>query len=163
MSRTGRRSTRRSSASSRHATPNTLFSDDGTTVDQQVAALLRGAWPPDGSRPPLTVAVAESCTGGLLSARLTELPGSSDYFKGAIVAYSNEVKIAQAGVPPSLIERHGAVSQEVAEALADGARTHLEADLGVGVTGVAGPGGGSEEKPVGARVDQRRGGPARSG
>jgi nicotinamide-nucleotide amidase len=131
----------------RHA--DTLFSDDGTTVDQQVAALLRGAGPPDGSRPPLTVAVAESCTGGLLSARLTELPGSSDYFKGAIVAYSNDVKIAQAGVPPESIERHGAVSQEVAEALADGARTHLEADLGVGVTGVAGPGGGSEEKPVG--------------
>jgi nicotinamide-nucleotide amidase len=131
----------------RHA--DTLFSDDGTTVDEQVASLLRGAGPPERSRPPLTVAVAESCTGGLLSARLTELPGSSDYFKGAIVAYSNDVKIAQAAVPPELIERHGAVSQEVAEALADGARTQLEADLGVGVTGVAGPGGGSEEKPVG--------------
>jgi nicotinamide-nucleotide amidase len=65
------------------------------------------------------------------------------------VAYSNDVKVAQVGVPPELIERHGAVSQEVAEALADGARTHLEADLGVGVTGVAGPGGGTEEKPVG--------------
>jgi nicotinamide-nucleotide amidase len=120
---------------------DTLFSDDGSTVDQQVAARLRA----DG----LTVAVAESCTGGLLAARLTELPGSSDYFKGAIVAYSNDVKVAQAGVPPELIDRHGAVSQEVAEALADGARSRLEADVGVGLTGVAGPGGGTEEKPVG--------------
>jgi nicotinamide-nucleotide amidase len=123
----------------RHA--DTLFSDDGSTVDEQVAAELRA----DG----LTVAVAESCTGGLLAARLTEPAGSSDYFKGAVVAYSDEVKIAQAGVPPELIERHGAVSQAVAEALADGARAALQADVGVGVTGVAGPGGGSEEKPVG--------------
>jgi nicotinamide-nucleotide amidase len=120
---------------------DTLFSDDGSTVDQQVAARLRA----DG----LTVAVAESCTGGLLAARLTELPGSSDYFKAAIVAYSNDVKVAQAGVPAELIERHGAVSEEVAEALADGARSRLEADVGVGLTGVAGPGGGTEEKPVG--------------
>jgi nicotinamide-nucleotide amidase len=127
----------------RHA--DTLFSDDGRTVDEQVAGMLRG----DGSRPPLTLAVAESCTGGLLAARLTELAGSSDYFKGAIVAYANDVKVAQAGVPAELIERHGAVSQEVAEALADGARCRLEADVGVGVTGVAGPGGGTEEKPVG--------------
>ncbi|HWX98283.1 MAG TPA: competence/damage-inducible protein A [Solirubrobacteraceae bacterium] len=123
----------------RHA--DTLFSDDGTTVDEQVASRLRAER--------LTLAVAESCTGGLLAARLTELPGSSDYFRGAIVAYSDDVKVAQAGVPGELIERHGAVSQEVAEALADGARERLEADLGVGVTGVAGPGGGTEEKPVG--------------
>ena len=123
----------------RHA--DTLFSDDGSTVDVQVAARLRA-----GGQ---TVAVAESCTGGLLAARLTELPGSSEYFKGAIVAYDNDVKVAQAGVRQELIDRHGAVSQEVAEALADGARTRLESDLGIGVTGVAGPGGGSEEKPVG--------------
>jgi nicotinamide-nucleotide amidase len=123
----------------RHA--DTLFSDDGTTVDEQVAARLRA----DG----LTLGVAESCTGGLLAARITELPGSSDYFKGGIVPYANEVKVALAGVPAELIERHGAVSQEVAEALADGARTQLEADIGVGVTGVAGPGGGTDEKPVG--------------
>jgi nicotinamide-nucleotide amidase len=131
----------------RHA--DTLFSDDGSTVDQQVAGLLRGSPAPEGSTAALTVAVAESCTGGLLAARLTELAGSSDYFKGGVVAYSNEVKIAQAGVAGELIERHGAVSQEVAEALADGARSRLEADVGVGVTGVAGPGGGTEEKPVG--------------
>ena len=131
----------------RHA--DTLFSRDGSTVDQQVAALLRGSRPPRGSRPALTIGTAESCTGGLLAARLTELPGSSDYFKGAIVAYSNEVKVAQAGVASELIERHGAVSEEVARALADGARAHLGVDVGVGVTGVAGPGGGTAEKPVG--------------
>jgi nicotinamide-nucleotide amidase len=123
----------------RHA--DTLFSDDGSTVDEQVAALLRAGG--------LTVAVAESCTGGLLAARLTELAGSSDYFNGAVVAYSNDVKVAQAGVSPELIERHGAVSGEVSEALAEGARSQLHADVGVGITGVAGPGGGTEEKPVG--------------
>ncbi|HWD10528.1 MAG TPA: competence/damage-inducible protein A [Solirubrobacteraceae bacterium] len=127
----------------RHA--DTLFSDDGSTVDQQVVALLRG----DGSRPTRTVATAESCTGGLLAARLTERPGSSEYMRGAIVAYANDVKVHAAGVPAELIERHGAVSAEVAEALADGARAQLGADLGVGITGVAGPGGGTEEKPVG--------------
>jgi PncC family amidohydrolase len=123
----------------RHA--DTLFSDDGSTVDEQVAAMLRA----EG----LTLGVAESCTGGLLAARVTELAGSSDYFKGGIVVYANEVKVALAAVPAELIERHGAVSQEVAEALADGARTQLETDVGVGVTGVAGPGGGTEAKPVG--------------
>jgi nicotinamide-nucleotide amidase len=131
----------------RHA--DTLFSRDGSTVDEQVAALLRGSRPPDRLRPALTIGTAESCTGGLLAARLTELPGSSDYFKGAIVAYSNDVKMAQAGVASELIARHGAVSEEVARALADGARTHLGVDVGVGVTGVAGPGGGTAEKPVG--------------
>ncbi|HWW91348.1 MAG TPA: competence/damage-inducible protein A [Solirubrobacteraceae bacterium] len=123
----------------RHA--DTLFSDDGSTVDEQVARMLRASHQ--------TVAVAESCTGGLLAARLTELPGSSDYMKGAVVAYSDEVKVALAAVRSELIERHGAVSQEVAEALADGARSQIGAELGVGVTGIAGPGGGSEEKPVG--------------
>jgi nicotinamide-nucleotide amidase len=127
----------------RHA--DTLFSRDGSTIDEQVAALLRG----DGSAPRRSIATAESCTGGLLAARLTELPGASDYVKGGIVAYSNEVKVSQAGVPPELIDAHGAVSQEVAEALADGARVRLGADVGVGITGVAGPGGGTEEKPVG--------------
>jgi len=127
----------------RHA--DTLFSDDGGTVDDQVADLLRG----EGSHRPRTVATAESCTGGLLAARLTDKPGASDYVKGGIVVYSNEAKIAQAGVPAELIERYGAVSAEVAKALAEGARTRLGADVGVGVTGVAGPGGGTEEKPVG--------------
>jgi nicotinamide-nucleotide amidase len=123
----------------RHA--DTLFSKDGSSVDDQVAAaLLRGA---------LTIATAESCTGGLLAARLTDPPGASEYVKGAIVAYANDVKVAQAGVPADLIERHGAVSAEVAEALADGARDRLNADVGVGVTGVAGPGGGTPGKPVG--------------
>jgi nicotinamide-nucleotide amidase len=123
----------------RHA--DTLFSDDGSTVDDQVAELLRGK--------AQTVATAESCTGGLLAARLTEKAGASDYVKGGIVVYSNDAKIAQAGVPAELIERYGAVSAEVARALAEGARTKLGADVGAGVTGVAGPGGGTEEKPVG--------------
>jgi nicotinamide-nucleotide amidase len=139
--------------------PDTLFSSDGSSVDDQVAALLRGTAPgahaagdrarAGDARGPLTIATAESCTGGLLAARLTDPPGASEYVKGAIVAYSNEVKVAEAGVPEELIEVHGAVSQEVARALAEGARSRLGADVGVGLTGVAGPGGGSEEKPVG--------------
>ena len=124
---------------------DTLFSEDGRTIDEVVADLLRG----DGSRPALTIATAESCTGGLMAARLTERAGSSDYVKGGVAAYSNDVKVALAGVEGELIDRHGAVSQEVAEALADGARTRLGADVGIGITGVAGPGGGSPEKPVG--------------
>ncbi len=97
----------------------------------------------------LTVAVAESCTGGLLLGRLTDRPGSSAYLRGGIVAYANEVKEELAGVPAELIEAHGAVSQEVAVALAEGARRVVGADIGIGVTGVAGPGGGTDEKPVG--------------
>ncbi len=131
----------------RHA--DTLFSRDGSTVDEQVAALLRGSHPPDDSHPRRTIATAESCTGGLLAARLTELAGASDYLNGGIVAYSNDAKVSQAGVPRELIDTHGAVSEEVARALADGARARLGADVGVGITGVAGPGGGTEQKPVG--------------
>ncbi len=116
-----------------------LFSEDGSTVDEQVASLLSGQ----------TVAVAESCTGGLMAARLTERAGSSEIFAGGVVAYSNQVKVALAGVPQELIDRHGAVSVEVAEALADGAAERFGADYGIGITGIAGPGGGSEEKPVG--------------
>jgi nicotinamide-nucleotide amidase len=123
----------------RHA--DTLFSDDGSTVDDQVMALLRGK--------SQSVATAESCTGGLLAARLTEKAGASNYVKGGIVVYSNDAKLTQAGVPAALIDQYGAVSAEVAEALAEGARIKLGADLGVGVTGIAGPGGGTEEKPVG--------------
>ena len=123
----------------RHA--RTLFSEDGSTIDEQVAELLRSAR--------LTIATAESCTGGLLAGRLTELAGSSDYVLGGLVVYSNEAKIKLAGVDPQLIERHGAVSTEVAEALADGAIAALDANVGVGITGIAGPGGGSEAKPVG--------------
>ena len=120
---------------------DTLFSEDGSTIDEQVAALLR-----EGG---VTIAVAESCTGGLLTGRLTDLAGSSEYVLGGLVVYANEAKVALAGVDPALIERVGAVSTEVAEALADGARERLGADVGVGITGVAGPGGGTEEKPVG--------------
>ena len=121
----------------RHA--DTLFSEDGSTVDEQVAALLAGR----------TIAVAESCTGGLLSARLTDRPGSSAYFAGGVVAYSNEAKSSLVGVDPELIAVYGAVSNEVAEALADGAIEQFGADVGVGLTGIAGPDGGSELKPVG--------------
>jgi nicotinamide-nucleotide amidase len=119
-----------------------LFSDDGSTVDEQVADLLRGP-------PPRTVAVAESCTGGLMAARLTEQPGSSEYFAGGVVSYSNEAKRDLLGVDAALIEQHGAVSLEVAEAMADGALARFEADTAVAITGVAGPGGGTEAKPVG--------------
>ena len=116
-----------------------LFSEDGSTVDEQVAALLAGH----------TIATAESCTGGLLAARLTERAGSSAHVLGGVVIYSDEAKVAQAGVPAELIKAHGAVSPEVAVALADGARERFGADYGVGITGIAGPGGGTEEKPVG--------------
>jgi len=96
-----------------------------------------------------TIAVAESCTGGLLAERLTSLPGSSVYFVGGIVCYSNELKTSLVGVPAELIETKGAVSSEVALALADGIRRRTGAALGVGITGIAGPGGGTAEKPVG--------------
>ncbi|HVF78519.1 MAG TPA: competence/damage-inducible protein A [Solirubrobacteraceae bacterium] len=125
--------------------PGTLFSDDGTTVDEQVFLLLRG----DGRSPVQTIAAAESCTGGLLTARLTERPGSSDVVRGGLVVYSNEAKVKLAGVDPALIERDGAVSERVAVALGDGARAALDADVGVGITGVAGPGGATPDKPVG--------------
>jgi competence/damage-inducible protein CinA-like protein len=121
----------------RHA--DTLYSRDGTTVDEQVAGLLEGR----------SVAVAESCTGGLMAARLTDRGGSSAYFPGGVVAYSNEVKVSLVGVDQALIERVGAVSTEVAEALALGAVSRFDSEFGVGITGIAGPGGGTEEKPVG--------------
>jgi nicotinamide-nucleotide amidase len=121
----------------RHA--DSLFSTDGTSVDDQVAALLRGR----------TVAFGESCTGGLMAARLTDRAGSSEYVAGGVVAYSNGAKASLLGVGAELIERHGAVSPQVAEALARGAAERFDADVGVGITGVAGPGGGTEDKPVG--------------
>ncbi len=123
----------------RHA--DTLFSTDGATIDEQVAALL-------GERG-LTIATAESCTGGLLAGRLTDRAGSSAYVLGGLVVYSDEAKSALAGVDPALVKRVGAVSEEVAVALADGARERLGADVGVGITGIAGPGGGTPDKPVG--------------
>jgi nicotinamide-nucleotide amidase len=123
--------------SERHG--QSLFSTDGTSIEEQVAALLEGR----------RIAVGESCTGGLLAARLTDRPGSSDYFAGGVVAYSNEAKIELLGVPAELIEEHGAVSEEVAEALAAGAIERFGADVGIGLTGIAGPDGGTPEKPVG--------------
>jgi nicotinamide-nucleotide amidase len=117
----------------------TLFSEDGSTIDEQVAELLAEH----------TIAVGESCTGGLMAARLTERPGASAYVAGSVVAYSNEAKVSLLGVDPELIERHGAVSPEVADAMADGALARFGADVGVAITGIAGPGGGSEDKPVG--------------
>jgi nicotinamide-nucleotide amidase len=123
----------------RHA--DTLFSTDGDTVDLQVAKMLREQrW---------SIAVAESCTGGELATRLTGPAGASEYVKGGIVVYADEAKIALAGVERKLIEEHGAVSEQVARALAEGARARMDAEVGVGVTGVAGPGGGTEQKPVG--------------
>jgi len=118
-----------------------LFSEDERPVAELVLdeCRLRG----------LTLATAESCTGGLVAELLTAIPGSSDVFLGAIVAYSDQVKVEQLGVPAALIEEHGAVSAEVARAMADGARRHLGAAIAVAVTGVAGPDGGTPEKPVG--------------
>ncbi len=118
-----------------------VFSTDGSTIDDQVVAALRERG--------LTIATSESCTAGLLSARLTEAAGSSAWLRGGAVVYSNEAKQHLVGVPAEMIERHGAVSEQVAVALAEGARRELRADLGVGITGVAGPGGGTAEKPVG--------------
>ncbi len=97
----------------------------------------------------LTVATAESCTGGLVAHVITEVPGSSGHFRGGIVAYSNEVKSAELGVPADVLRAHGAVSAQVARAMADGVRASLGTDLAVAVTGIAGPDGGTESKPVG--------------
>jgi nicotinamide-nucleotide amidase len=116
-----------------------IFSEDGSRVDDLVAQLLAGR----------RLATAESCTAGLLAARLTERPGSSAYVAGGVVAYANEAKVELLDVDPRLIEEHGAVSEPVAEAMAEGALNRFEADTAVAVTGIAGPDGGSEEKPVG--------------
>ncbi len=115
------------------------YSESGETIGEVVVKRLEGR----------TVAVAESCTGGLLAGRLTERPGASEYFKGGVVSYSNEAKSELLGVAPELIEAHGAVSPEVAEAMADGALERFGADVACAVTGIAGPDGGTEEKPVG--------------
>jgi nicotinamide-nucleotide amidase len=116
-----------------------IFSEDGSRVDDLVAQLLAGR----------RIATAESCTAGLLAARLTERPGSSAYVAGGVVAYANEAKVELLDVDPRLIEEHGAVSEPVAEAMAEGALKRFEADTAVAVTGIAGPDGGSGEKPVG--------------
>jgi nicotinamide-nucleotide amidase len=116
-----------------------LFSLDGETIDSQLASLLQGR----------RLGLAESCSGGLLAARITDLPGASTYFAGSVVAYSNGAKADLLGVDPALIEAHGAVSPEVAEAMSRGALQRFEADVAVSITGIAGPDGGTEEKPVG--------------
>jgi nicotinamide-nucleotide amidase len=118
-----------------------LFAEDERPVEELVLDLCRQRG--------LTLATAESSTGGLVAARLTSVPGSSDVFLGAVVAYANEVKVSELDVPAEVIERRGAVSAETAAALAAGARARLGADVAVAVTGIAGPGGGSAEKPVG--------------
>ncbi|MGA2482684.1 MAG: competence/damage-inducible protein A [Candidatus Acidiferrales bacterium] len=118
-----------------------IFATEAITLDEVVARLLtlNGA----------TIAVAESCTGGLLAQRLTSIAGSSSYFLGGVVCYSNELKSAWVDVPAEIIQAKGAVSAEVARTLAEGIRRRAGSSLGVGITGIAGPGGGSEEKPVG--------------
>jgi nicotinamide-nucleotide amidase len=118
-----------------------VFSTDGRSVDDLVADRLRAAG--------ATLAVAESCTGGLLGARLTERAGSSDYFLGGVISYTNQVKMNQLQVPAGLLAKHGAVSEEVAGAMAEGVRTATGADYALAVSGVAGPAGGTIAKPVG--------------
>lgn len=118
-----------------------LFARDGETIDELVGSLLAAG--------PRTIALAESCTGGLLAARLTDRPGSSAYVLGGVIAYADEAKRAVLGVDPEVIRRHGAVSAECARQMAAGARQVLGSDWALAITGVAGPGGGSPEKPVG--------------
>jgi nicotinamide-nucleotide amidase len=118
-----------------------IFSRKGETIEQIVSYLLQMR--------SMTLAVAESCTGGLLAERITSLSGSSRYFLGGAVVYSNELKTQFANVPKALIDKHGAVSREVAASMAEGIRKRCLASYGVGITGVAGPGGGTEQKPVG--------------
>ncbi|MDF2823495.1 MAG: competence/damage-inducible protein cinA, partial [Mycobacterium sp.] len=121
----------------RHA--ETVFSTDGALIDDQIAALLAGR----------TIATAESCTAGMLAARLADQPGCSAYLLGSAVTYADSAKIELVHVDPALIEQHGAVSEPVAEAMAAGALQRFGADTAVAITGIAGPGGGTEEKPVG--------------
>src|SRR5262249_13432432 len=125
----------------REALGSYVFATDERSAAELVldAARARGA----------TLATAESCTGGMVAAELTAVPGSSDVFLGAAVTYSNQLKHDMVGVPEEVLARHGAVSAEAAAAMADGALTRLGADVAVAVTGIAGPGGGTEEKPVG--------------
>ena len=118
-----------------------VYSVDGRALEAVVGDLLRERQ--------LTVAIAESCTGGLLASRLTDVPGSSDYVDRGVVCYSNQSKTDLAGVPEALMREHGAVSEPVAQALAEGIRSSAGTNVGIGITGIAGPGGGSPEKPVG--------------
>jgi nicotinamide-nucleotide amidase len=121
-----------------------IYSSDGRSLEAVVGELLRSGR--------LTIAAAESCTGGLLASRLTDVPGSSDYFDSGVVCYSNRAKVEWLGVPKPLIDEQGAVSEPVAHAMAEGIRARTGAEVGVGITGIAGPGGGTAEKPVGTVV-----------
>lgn len=118
-----------------------LLGEGRVKMEEVVGELLRGRR--------LTLAVAESCTGGLVGHRITEVPGSSEYLRGGVVAYANEAKVLLLGVDPCTLEREGAVSEAVAREMATGIREALRADLGLAITGIAGPSGGSAEKPVG--------------
>lgn len=125
----------------RSKTERYIYSDDEKELEDVIGQLLtqRGS----------TLSVAESCTGGLLANRITNVPGSSGYFLGGFIAYHNDVKTQELGVPATILEQHGAVSKETAEAMAVGARTALKTDIALSVTGIAGPSGGTPEKPVG--------------
>jgi nicotinamide-nucleotide amidase len=125
----------------RTALPGRIYGEDGRELPEVVMALLRER--------SLSLALAESCTGGLLSSRLTEVPGASATLERAFVTYANRAKVEELGVDPGLLEREGAVSGAVASAMARGARRAAGADVGVGITGIAGPDGGTAEKPVG--------------
>jgi nicotinamide-nucleotide amidase len=118
-----------------------IFPPDLITAAEALLATCRTAG--------LRIVTAESCTGGLIAGLLTEIPGSSDVVERGMVVYSNAAKTTQLGVPADMIAAHGAVSEPVARAMAEGALAHADADLSIAVTGVAGPGGGSAEKPVG--------------
>ncbi len=125
----------------RQALGPAVFAEDARAVEEHVLDAARALG--------LSIVTAESCTGGLVAAHLTSVPGASDVFRGGIVAYENDVKLAQLGVPEETLAGHGAVSAETAAAMATGARKSLGADVAVAVTGVAGPAGGTPEKPVG--------------
>ncbi|MDD4237162.1 MAG: nicotinamide-nucleotide amidohydrolase family protein [Desulfotomaculaceae bacterium] len=118
-----------------------IFVCDGEVIEDLVGRLLRQRG--------LTIALAESCTGGLIAARLTNTPGSSEYVKGGVVSYTNEIKEKLLGVPPDILEKHGAVSRETASAMAEGIRDRASSDIGLSVTGIAGPGGDTPDKPLG--------------
>jgi nicotinamide-nucleotide amidase len=118
-----------------------IFCCDGEVIEDLLGMLLR--------QKGLTIALAESCTGGLIAARLTNTPGSSEYFKGGVVSYTNELKENFLGVPPDVLEEYGAVSGQTASAMAEGIRNRASSDIGLSVTGIAGPGGDTPDKPLG--------------
>jgi nicotinamide-nucleotide amidase len=118
-----------------------VYSTDGRPLEAVLGELLR--------QRRMTIAVAESCSGGLLASKITDVPGSSDYFDRGVVCYSNLAKVEWLGVPVPMLEEHGAVSERVAQAMAAGVKQRARAHVGVGITGIAGPGGGTSQKPVG--------------